>query len=77
LITFFANAFHGDYGLSIVLMTLIIRFAILPLMMNQTKKQMAMKEKMAVMQPELNVLKEKVQERRQCKGQEATTDRNA
>lgn len=59
LIKFFANAFHGDYGLSIVLMTLIIRFAILPLMMNQTKKQIAMKEKMAVLQPELNELKMK------------------
>jgi YidC/Oxa1 family membrane protein insertase len=59
LIKFFANAFHGDYGLSIVLMTLIIRFAIMPLMMNQTKKQMFMKEKMAVLLPELNALKEK------------------
>ncbi|WP_254450371.1 membrane protein insertase YidC [Cohnella herbarum] len=59
LIKFFANAFHGDYGLSIVLMTLIIRFAIMPLMMNQTKKQIAMKEKMAVLQPELNELKMK------------------
>ncbi|RKP54519.1 membrane protein insertase YidC [Cohnella endophytica] len=59
LIKFFANAFHGDYGLSIVLMTLIIRVAIMPLMMNQTKKQLAMKEKMAVLQPELNALKDK------------------
>jgi len=59
LIKFFADTFHGDYGLSIVLMTLIIRFAIMPLMMNQTKKQMAMREKMAVLQPELNALKDK------------------
>jgi YidC/Oxa1 family membrane protein insertase len=59
LIKYFANAFHGDYGLSIVLMTLVIRVAIMPLMMNQTKKQMAMKEKMAILQPELNALKEK------------------
>jgi len=59
LIKFFADVFQGDYGLSIVLMTLIIRFAIMPLMMNQTKKQMVMKEKMAVLQPELNALKEK------------------
>lgn len=59
LIKFFANAFHGDYGLSIVLMTFIIRLAIMPLMMNQTKKQMNMKEKMAVLQPELTALKEK------------------
>lgn len=59
LIKFFANAFHGNYGLSIVLMTFIIRLAIMPLMMNQTKKQMDMKEKMAVLQPELTALKEK------------------
>ncbi len=59
LITFFADVFQGNYGLSIILMTFIIRLAILPLMMNQTKKQMAMKEKMAVLQPELTALKEK------------------
>ncbi len=59
LITFFANMFQGSYGLSIILMTFIVRLAILPLMMNQTKKQMAMKEKMAVIQPELTALKEK------------------
>lgn len=59
MIQFFANTFHGNYGLSIVLMTFIIRLAIMPLMMNQTKKQMDMKEKMAVLQPELTALKEK------------------
>ncbi|WP_342437779.1 membrane protein insertase YidC [Paenibacillus sp. FSL L8-0436] len=59
LIKFFADTFHGNYGLSIVLMTFIIRLAIMPLMMNQTKKQMDMKEKIAVLQPELTVLKEK------------------
>ncbi len=59
LIKFFANVFHGNYGLSIVLMTFIIRLAIMPLMMNQTKKQMDMKEKMAVLQPELTALQEK------------------
>lgn len=59
LIKYFAITFHGNYGLSIVLMTFIIRLAIMPLMMNQTKKQMAMKDKMAILQPELIVLKEK------------------
>jgi len=59
LIRFFANAFHGDYGLSIVLMTFLIRIAIMPLMLNQTKKQMAMKAKMAALEPELNAIKEK------------------
>ncbi|MEK4851937.1 membrane protein insertase YidC [Paenibacillus sp. FSL H7-0756] len=59
LIQFFGDAFQGNYGLSIVLMTFIIRLAILPLMMNQTKKQMAMKAKMAILQPELTELKER------------------
>ncbi|WP_042197193.1 membrane protein insertase YidC [Paenibacillus camerounensis] len=59
MIKFIADAFHGNYGLAIVLMTLIIRLAIMPLMMNQTKKQMVMKDKMAVLQPELNALQEK------------------
>jgi YidC/Oxa1 family membrane protein insertase len=59
LIIFFADLFKGDYGLSIILMTLIIRTAILPLMLNQMKKQLAMREKMAVIQPELQALKEK------------------
>lgn len=59
LIKFFANAFHGNYGLSIVLMTFIIRLAIMPLMMNQSKKQMDMKEKMTILQPELTALQEK------------------
>ncbi|WP_405113412.1 membrane protein insertase YidC [Paenibacillus sp. FSL K6-1217] len=59
LIQFFGDVFQGNYGLSIVLMTLIIRLAILPLMMNHTKKQIAMKAKMAVLQPELTELKER------------------
>ena len=59
LIKFIANAFHGNYGLSIVLMTLVIRIAILPLMMNQTKKQITMKKKMAILQPELTAIQEK------------------
>ena len=59
MIKYFANVFHGDYGLSIVLVTFIIRLAIMPLMMNQTKKQMTMRVKMAALQPELSAIKEK------------------
>lgn len=59
MIKFFADAFHGNYGLAIVLMTFIIRLAIMPLMMNQARKQTDMKEKMAVLQPELTALNEK------------------
>jgi YidC/Oxa1 family membrane protein insertase len=59
LIKFFANLFQGDYGLSIVLMTLIIRLAIMPLMLGQMKKQTDIREKMAAIQPELTAIKEK------------------
>lgn len=54
-----AGGLGGDYGLSIILMTLVIRTAIMPLMMNQTKKSMAMREKMGFLQPELDAIKEK------------------
>ncbi|MNE66287.1 Membrane protein insertase MisCB precursor [compost metagenome] len=56
MIKFLADALHGNYGLSIVLMTFIIRLAIMPLMMNQARKQTDMKSKMAVLQPELTAL---------------------
>ncbi|MFD0672760.1 membrane protein insertase YidC [Cohnella sp. GCM10027633] len=59
LIKVVANAFHGDYGLSIILMTFLIRIALLPLVISQTKKQISMRGKMAELQPELNAIREK------------------
>ena len=55
LITFFAKTFGNNYGLAIVVTTLIIRFALLPLMIKQTKSTKAMQ----VIQPEMAKLKEK------------------
>ena len=45
----------GSFGLSIIIVTLIIRFAILPLMIKQTKSSKAMQ----ALQPEMKALKEK------------------
>ncbi|MBB5174177.1 membrane protein insertase YidC [Texcoconibacillus texcoconensis] len=59
LIKYFASLFNGNYGLSIVLMTLLIRIAIMPLMLKQFKMQMFMKEKMTVIKPEMDELREK------------------
>lgn len=59
LITFIASLFRGNYGLSIILMTLLIRLALMPLMMKQYRNQMVMKEKMNVIQPELKKIQEK------------------
>jgi len=55
LITYFANLFGSNYGLAIVVTTLIIRFALLPLMIKQTKSTKAMQ----ALQPEMVKLKEK------------------
>ncbi|MDG4657552.1 YidC family membrane integrase SpoIIIJ [Ectobacillus antri] len=55
LITFFAELFNNDYGLSIVVVTIIIRLALLPLMIKQTKSTKAMQ----MLQPEMVKLREK------------------
>jgi len=55
LITYFATLFGENYGLSIIVVTLIIRFAILPLMIKQTRSSKAMQ----AIQPEMQALREK------------------
>ncbi|KIL53195.1 YidC family membrane integrase SpoIIIJ [Jeotgalibacillus campisalis] len=55
LITTIAQWSGDNYGLGIVLVTLIIRFALLPLMIKQTKNTKKMQE----IQPEMLKLKEK------------------
>jgi YidC/Oxa1 family membrane protein insertase len=55
LIIYFAELLGESYGLSIVLVTLIIRFALLPLMIKQTKSSKAMQ----ALQPKMQELKEK------------------
>jgi YidC/Oxa1 family membrane protein insertase len=55
LITLFAEWMSGSYGLAIVVVTLIIRLAILPLMIKQTKNSKAMQ----ALQPEMKEIKEK------------------
>lgn len=50
-----ANFFGEDYGLSIIIVTIIIRLLILPLMIKQTKSSKAMQ----AIQPEMQALREK------------------
>ena len=56
LITYFADLFNSNYGLAIVITTLIIRFALLPLMIKQTKSTKAMQ----ALQPEMVKLKRNI-----------------
>jgi YidC/Oxa1 family membrane protein insertase len=55
LITYFANLFNANYGLAIIIVTVLIRLVILPLMIQQTKNSKAMQ----ALQPELQKLREK------------------
>lgn len=55
VITYFAELTNNNYGLAIIIVTLLIRFAILPLMIKQTKNSKAMQ----ALQPEMQKLREK------------------
>lgn len=51
-----ATFFGGNYGLSIILVTLIVRSILMPLMLKQSKSSFQMRNKMATMKPELDEL---------------------
>ncbi|WP_078433727.1 membrane protein insertase YidC [Metabacillus halosaccharovorans] len=55
-----ANLFNGSFGLSIILITLIIRLILLPLMLKQYKNQQQMKEKMDLLKPEMDDIQKKI-----------------
>lgn len=55
-----AELFNGNYGLAIIIVTLIIRLILMPLMLRQYKNQMAMKEKMDGLKPEMDVIQKKI-----------------
>jgi YidC/Oxa1 family membrane protein insertase len=55
LITYVANLTNENYGLSIIVVTILIRLVILPLMIKQTQNAKAMQ----ALQPELQALREK------------------
>ncbi|TFJ92293.1 YidC family membrane integrase SpoIIIJ [Lentibacillus salicampi] len=55
VITYFANMFNGSYGLSIIIVTIIVRLILLPLNVKQLKSSKAMQD----IQPELKELQQK------------------
>ncbi|MCM3762789.1 YidC family membrane integrase SpoIIIJ [Alkalihalobacillus oceani] len=55
VIIYFADLFNDDFGLSIVVVTILLRLLILPLMIKQTKSAKAMQ----AIQPEMVKLREK------------------
>ncbi len=70
-----ADLFHGNYGLAIIIVTLVIRLALMPLMLRQYKNQMHMKEKMDVLKPEMDAIQKKMKaEKDPKKKQELQTE---
>ncbi|OCA90786.1 OxaA precursor [Bacillus sp. FJAT-27225] len=59
-IHFLGELFAGNYGLAIIVVTLLIRLALMPLMLKQYKNQLEMKGKMEKMKPEIDELQRKI-----------------
>jgi YidC/Oxa1 family membrane protein insertase len=55
----FFEGLIGDYGIAIILLTIVVRGAMAPLTFRQTKTMQRLQEKMAVIQPQLEELKQK------------------
>ncbi|WP_394186222.1 membrane protein insertase YidC [Metabacillus halosaccharovorans] len=64
-----ANIFNGSFGLSIILITLIIRLILLPLMLKQYKNQQHMKEKMDLLKPKMDDIQKKIKAEKDQKKQ--------
>lgn len=69
LIQHLAGWFGGSYGIGIILITLIVRTVLFPLMMRQARAQQQMKIKMGVMQPDLDALKQKYENKKDAEQQ--------
>ncbi|EFM12917.1 membrane protein insertase, YidC/Oxa1 family [Paenibacillus curdlanolyticus YK9] len=64
-----ATWFDGSYGLSIIVITLLVRLILMPLMIRQQTGQLAMRAKMKTLTPELNAVKEKYKSKKDAESQ--------
>ncbi|WP_352921760.1 membrane protein insertase YidC [Peribacillus simplex] len=62
MLEFNADLFNGNYGLSIIMMTFLIRLVLLPLTAKQYKTQLSMKTKMNGLKPEMTAIQQKIKE---------------
>lgn len=60
LITFFAGFFAGSYGMGIVLVTLCVRFMMMPMMLSTVKQQKKMQANMKVAGPKIKEIQDKM-----------------
>ena len=62
LLHFFSDFFNGNYGLSIILITVLIRLVLMPLMLKNYKSQQNMKVKMDALRPEMEDIQKRLKE---------------
>ncbi|MBT2757089.1 membrane protein insertase YidC [Mesobacillus foraminis] len=70
LIHIFADLTGGSFGLAIILITVLLRLALMPMMLKQYKKQQQMKEKMDIFKPEMEAIQKRLKETKDPKEQQ-------
>ena len=60
LLHWLGDNLDNNYGLAIIVITLIVRLAIFPFMMRTYKNQMMMREKMKIVKPEMEAIQQRV-----------------
>lgn len=64
-INYTASLLGDNFGLSIILVTILIRLMIMPFMLKQMKSSKEMQEKMKVIKPEMDAIKEKYKDNKE------------
>lgn len=64
-----ASVLGGSYGFSIIVVTLIVRLALMPLMLKQSKNSYQMRDKMAVIKPEMESIQAKYKGKKDAESQ--------
>lgn len=60
IIQYLVGIFNGNYGLAIIVLTIVVRLFLFPLMINQTKKSTYMSEKMQAIKPQTEAIQAKL-----------------
>ncbi|WP_335338752.1 membrane protein insertase YidC [Lentibacillus amyloliquefaciens] len=69
LIKGLASFLNGSYGLSIIIITLIIRLIIMPFMLKQTRSSLEMQDKMKELKPEMDEIQSKYKDNKDRESQ--------
>ncbi|MDC3417094.1 membrane protein insertase YidC [Aquibacillus salsiterrae] len=64
-----ASFFGGNFGISIIVVTLLIRLLLFPLMMKQSKQSFQAREKMQVIKPEMEELQARYKDKKDADSQ--------